>query len=47
LWLFFLAAVHRTCKGCFTGLTSQGYLELSQHKFVLCKSCGRMIYQAE
>jgi predicted nucleic acid-binding Zn-ribbon protein len=43
-----LAAVtNRTCKGCFTELTNQGYLELSQHKFVLCKACGRMIYLAE
>jgi predicted nucleic acid-binding Zn-ribbon protein len=43
----FAAVVNRTCKGCFTELTSQGYLELSQHKFVLCKACGRMIYLAE
>jgi predicted nucleic acid-binding Zn-ribbon protein len=43
----FAAVTNRTCKGCFTELTSQGYLELSQHKFVLCKACGRMIYLAE
>jgi predicted nucleic acid-binding Zn-ribbon protein len=43
----FAAVGNRTCKGCFTELTSQGYLELSQGKFVLCKACGRMIYLLE
>jgi predicted nucleic acid-binding Zn-ribbon protein len=43
----FAAATGRTCKGCFTELTNQGYLELSQHRFVLCKACGRMLYLAE
>jgi predicted nucleic acid-binding Zn-ribbon protein len=43
----FAAVANRTCKGCFTEVTSQEYLELSQQKFVVCKACGRMLYLAE
>jgi predicted nucleic acid-binding Zn-ribbon protein len=43
----FAAVANRTCKGCFTEVTSQGYLELSQQKFVMCKACGRMMYLME
>jgi predicted nucleic acid-binding Zn-ribbon protein len=40
-----LAAVQgRTCVACYTEVTAQTYNELLQGQFVLCKSCGRILY---
>jgi predicted nucleic acid-binding Zn-ribbon protein len=37
----------RTCAACYTEITAQNYNELMQGQFVLCKSCGRMLYLPE
>jgi predicted nucleic acid-binding Zn-ribbon protein len=37
----------RTCSACYTEITAQNYNDLSQGNFVLCKSCGRMLYLPE
>jgi predicted nucleic acid-binding Zn-ribbon protein len=43
-----LAAVNgRTCLACYTEITAQNYNDLAQESFVLCKSCGRMLYLPE
>jgi predicted nucleic acid-binding Zn-ribbon protein len=43
-----LAAVQeRTCSSCYTGITAQNYNDLAQGNFVLCKSCGRILYLPE
>jgi hypothetical protein len=43
-----LAAVERrTCMTCYTEITQQAYHDLTLGQFVLCKSCGRMLYLAE
>jgi predicted nucleic acid-binding Zn-ribbon protein len=43
-----LAAVEsRTCVACYTEVTAQTYNELLQGQFVLCKSCGRILYLPE
>jgi predicted nucleic acid-binding Zn-ribbon protein len=43
-----LAALNgRTCSACYTDITAQNYNDLSQGNFVLCKSCGRMLYLPE
>jgi predicted nucleic acid-binding Zn-ribbon protein len=40
-----LAAVrNRTCSACYTEITAQNYNDLLREQFVLCKSCGRMLY---
>jgi uncharacterized protein len=40
-----LSAVQgRTCASCYTEITAQQYNELQQEMFVLCKSCGRILY---
>ncbi len=40
-----LATVHgQTCAACYTEITAQQYNELQQELFVLCKSCGRILY---
>jgi predicted nucleic acid-binding Zn-ribbon protein len=42
-----LSAVQgRTCTACYTEITTQNYLDLVRGQFVLCKSCGRMLYLA-
>jgi predicted nucleic acid-binding Zn-ribbon protein len=38
------AVVDRTCSACYTEITQQGYNELLAERFVLCKSCGRILY---
>jgi uncharacterized protein len=38
------AVVDRTCSACYTEITAQGYNELLAERFVLCKSCGRILY---
>lgn len=43
-----MAAVQgRTCAACYTEITAQNYNELLMGQFVLCKSCGRMLYLPE
>jgi predicted nucleic acid-binding Zn-ribbon protein len=37
----------RTCTACYTEITAQNYNDLSVGNFVLCKSCGRMLYLPE
>ena len=37
----------RTCLACYTEITAQHYNELQQDQFVLCISCGRILYRAE
>jgi predicted nucleic acid-binding Zn-ribbon protein len=37
----------RTCTACYTEVTAQTYNELMQGQFVLCKSCGRILYLPE
>jgi predicted nucleic acid-binding Zn-ribbon protein len=40
-----MAAVeNRTCSACYTEITAQNYNELLIGQFVLCKSCGRILY---
>lgn len=34
----------RTCSACYTDITAQNYNELLQEQFVVCKSCGRILY---
>lgn len=41
------AVNNRTCVACYTGITAQQYNELVQGMFVLCKSCGRVLYLPE
>jgi len=38
------AAENNTCTGCFTTITPQMKNELLANEFVLCKSCGRILY---
>jgi uncharacterized protein len=43
-----LAAVKgRTCTNCYTEITAQQSNELQQELYVLCKSCGRILYLPE
>jgi predicted nucleic acid-binding Zn-ribbon protein len=43
-----LSAVQgRTCASCYTEITAQQANELHQELFVLCKSCGRILYLPE
>ena len=37
----------RTCTACYTEITPQSYNDLIRALFVICKSCGRMLYLAE
>src|SRR5262249_55519642 len=40
-----MAAVQgRTCQACYTEITAQNYNDLMLSQFVLCKSCGRVLY---
>jgi predicted nucleic acid-binding Zn-ribbon protein len=43
----FASVQNRTCAACHTGLTAQQYTDLQQDLFVLCKSCGRILYMPE
>jgi predicted nucleic acid-binding Zn-ribbon protein len=36
-----------SCASCYTEITAQQYNELQQELFVLCKSCGRILYLPE
>jgi predicted nucleic acid-binding Zn-ribbon protein len=43
-----LAAVEgNVCAACYTGITPQNRNDLLRSAFVLCKSCGRMLYLPE
>ncbi len=43
-----LAAVrNRTCSACYTEITAQNSNDVLQGLFVLCKSCGRVLYLPE
>jgi len=37
---------NRTCMACYTEITAQAYNDLMLSQFVLCKSCGRVLYLA-
>ncbi|HEY7311813.1 MAG TPA: C4-type zinc ribbon domain-containing protein [Gemmataceae bacterium] len=37
----------RTCTNCYTEITAQQFNELQQEMYVLCKSCGRILYLPE
>jgi hypothetical protein len=43
----FASVQDRTCTACHTGLTAQTYTDVQQNTFVVCKSCGRILYLAE
>jgi predicted nucleic acid-binding Zn-ribbon protein len=43
-----LTAVEQgTCTACYTSITAQAYNDLAVGNFVLCKSCGRILYLAD
>ena len=43
-----LAAVKdKNCQGCRTAVSQQRLLELYSGMFILCQSCGKMLYPAE
>jgi predicted nucleic acid-binding Zn-ribbon protein len=43
-----MAAVqNRTCMACYTEITAQAHNDLMLSQFVLCKSCGRVLYLPE
>jgi predicted nucleic acid-binding Zn-ribbon protein len=44
-----LAAVQNrtTCSACHTEITAQNYNDVLQGRFVVCKSCGRILYLPE
>lgn len=37
----------QSCTACYTEITAQQYCELLQECFVVCKSCGRILYLPE
>jgi predicted nucleic acid-binding Zn-ribbon protein len=39
--------VNRGCVACYTEITAQLYNDLLAGRFVLCKSCGRLLYLPE
>lgn len=42
-----IAAVKdKVCQGCRTGVSQQRLLEVQAGQFILCQSCGRMLYPA-
>jgi predicted nucleic acid-binding Zn-ribbon protein len=43
----FAAVKDRTCQGCRTGMTQQKAMEVQGGAFLLCPSCGKMLYPAE
>ncbi|HEV3120014.1 MAG TPA: C4-type zinc ribbon domain-containing protein [Gemmataceae bacterium] len=43
-----MAAVqNRTCMACYTEITAQAYNDLMLSQFIICKSCGRVLYLPE
>ncbi|MDB5312719.1 MAG: putative zinc ribbon domain protein [Gemmataceae bacterium] len=43
----FAAVKDRICQGCRTGITQQRVMEVQGGMFLLCSSCGKMLYPAE
>jgi uncharacterized protein len=43
----FAGVRNKTCGACYTEITAQMYNDLMQQAFVLCKSCGRILYLPE
>jgi predicted nucleic acid-binding Zn-ribbon protein len=41
------AAVNRSCVACYTEITAQMHNDLLAGRFVLCKTCGRLLYLPE
>jgi len=41
------AVVSKTCAACYTEITAQSYSDLLSERFVVCKSCGRILYLPE
>jgi len=41
------AVENKNCIACYTGITAQNYNDLVQGRFLLCKSCGRILYLPE
>jgi predicted nucleic acid-binding Zn-ribbon protein len=41
------AAEGRICRACYTEITAQNHNDLMLSQFVLCKSCGRVLYLPE
>jgi predicted nucleic acid-binding Zn-ribbon protein len=37
---------NQTCVACYTGITTQQQNDLSMEQFLLCRSCGRILYLA-
>jgi len=37
----------RSCIACYTEVTAQNFNELKQDQFVVCKTCGRILYRVE
>jgi len=42
----FAAVREKVCQGCRTGVSQQRLLEVQGGLFILCQSCGRMLYPA-
>ncbi len=40
------AVVDRSCTACNTAITAQAQFQLDQELFLVCRSCGRILYQA-
>ncbi len=43
----FAGIIKKSCLACYNEITAQMYNELLQGKFVLCSSCGRIIYLSD
>lgn len=43
----FAAVRDRNCTACHSEITAQNYNELQQDRFLMCKSCGRILYRPE
>lgn len=41
------AVENRVCLACYTEITAQNHNDLIQGNFVMCKSCGRILYLTE
>src|SRR5262245_13563435 len=38
---------NKTCQACYTEITAQNHNDLVSGRFILCKSCGRILYLPE
>jgi predicted nucleic acid-binding Zn-ribbon protein len=41
------AVAGKNCAACYTEITSQNYADLLAERFLMCKSCGRILYLPE